>query len=271
VMAAMVAAVIIGGIKSIARVTSRLVPLMAAIYLTCGLFIIVVEFNNVLPALRAIITGAFSPDAAYGGMLGVLIQGFRRAAFSNEAGIGSAAIAHSCVRTREPITEGLVALWEPFVDTVVICTMTAVVIVITGMYQVEGVGDGVQLTSMAYSSVLTWFPYVLAVAVFMFAFSTMLAWSYYGEKSAAYLFGESRGVSLGYKLMFCAFIVIGASSNLGAVMDFSDAMIFVMALPNLIGVYLLAPVVKRELDSYFTRVRSGEIRSYRMRPLTDTP
>ena len=262
-MAILVAVVIIGGIKSIARVTSRLVPLMAIIYLLCGIYIIIADFQSVGPAFRAIFDGAFTSEAGYGGLIGVLIQGFRRAAFSNEAGIGSAAIAHSAVRTKEPVSEGLVALWEPFIDTVVICTMTAVVIVITGMCQVEGVGDGVQLTSMAFASVITWFPYLLAVAVFMFAFSTMLAWSYYGEKSAGYLFGESRAVSLGYKLVFCGFIVIGAASNLGAVVDFSDAMIFVMALPNLIGVYLLAPVIKRELNCYMSRVRSGEIRSYR--------
>ena len=267
VMAVLVAGVIIGGIQSIAKVTSKLVPIMAILYLSCGVYIIIADFQNVGPAFRAIVDGAFTPEAGYGGLIGVLIQGFRRAAFSNEAGIGSAAIAHSAVRTKEPITEGLVALWEPFIDTVVICTMTAVVIVITGMYQVEGVGDGVQLTSMAFASVIGWFPYLLAVAVFMFAFSTMLAWSYYGEKSACYLFGETRAVSLSFKLVFCTFVVIGAASNLAAVVDFSDAMIFVMALPNLIGVYLLSPVIKRELNSYMARVRSGEIRSYRANPL----
>jgi alanine or glycine:cation symporter, AGCS family len=151
---------------------------------------------------------------------------------------------------------------------VVICTLTALVIVITGMYQVEGVGDGVRLTSMAYASVLSWFPYLLAVSVFLFAFSTMLAWSYYGEKAACYLFGESRTVSLGYKLLFCLFVVIGASSNLGVVMDFSDAMILVMSVPNLIGIYLLAPVIKRELNQYLGRVRSGEARNYRRHPAT---
>jgi AGCS family alanine or glycine:cation symporter len=147
--------------------------------------------------------------------------------------------------------------------------MTAVVIVITGMYQQDGVGDGVALTSMAYASVLPWFPYLLTAAVFMFAFSTMLAWSYYGEKSACYLFGESRRVAIGYKLVFCVFVVVGAASNMAAVVEFSDSMIFVMALPNVIGLYLLAPVVKRELDSYRARVRSGEIRNYRKRPVAE--
>ncbi|HPF73111.1 MAG TPA: alanine/glycine:cation symporter family protein [Xanthomonadaceae bacterium] len=263
VLAVMVASVIIGGIQSIARVTSKLVPFMAILYLACGIYIILADIGNVGAAFGEIISGAFTPEAGYGGLIGVLIQGFRRAAFSNEAGIGSASIAHSAVKTKEPITEGLVALWEPFIDTVVICTMTALVIIITGMYQQQGVGDGVQLTSMAYSSVLSWFPYLLTIAVFLFAFSTMLSWSYYGEKSACYLFGESNGVKLGYKLVFCLFIIVGSSANLGAVTDFSDAMIFVMALPNIIGLYLLAPVVKRELGSYFARVKSGEIKSYR--------
>lgn len=269
VMAVMVAFVILGGIKSIARVTSKLVPFMATLYVACGLWIIFADIGFAGQALQSIISGAFTPEAGYGGVVGVLIQGFRRAAFSNEAGVGSAAIAHSAVRTKEPVTEGLVALWEPFIDTVVICTMTALVIVITGAYQQSGVGDGVALTSMAYSSVLPWFPYLLTVAVFMFAFSTMLAWSYYGEKSACYLFGESKKVAIAYKLLFCVFIVIGAASNLSAVVDFSDAMIFVMALPNVIGLYLLAPVVKRELGSYLARVNSGEIRNYRERPLTE--
>lgn len=263
VMALMVGAVIIGGIKSIAKVTDKLVPFMALLYLGCGLYIIFVDFANVPAAFAEIWSGAFSPNAALGGVVGVLIVGFQRAAFSNEAGIGSAAIAHSAVRTREPISEGLVALWEPFIDTVVICTMTAVIIVLTGVYKGTDAANGVELTSNAYSSVLTWFPYLLSLAVFLFAFSTMLAWSYYGEKAACYLFGESKAVSIGFKIVFCTFVVIGAASNLGAVVDFSDAMIFVMALPNVIGLYLLAPVVKRELDSYLARVKSGEIKSYR--------
>ncbi|MDQ3494549.1 MAG: alanine:cation symporter family protein [Pseudomonadota bacterium] len=267
VMAALVAVVIIGGLKSIARVTGKLVPLMAALYFLCSVYILGANLGSIGPAFAAIVNGAFTPEAGYGGFIGVLIQGFRRAAFSNEAGVGSAAIAHSATRTNEPVSEGLVALWEPFIDTVVICTLTALVIVITGMYQVEGVGNGVELTSMAYASVLAWFPYLLAVSVFLFAFSTMLAWSYYGEKSACYLFGESRAVSLGYKLLFCVFVVIGASANLAVVVDFSDAMILVMSVPNLIGVYLLAPVVRRELASYMARVRSGEVRNYRRQPV----
>jgi AGCS family alanine or glycine:cation symporter len=258
-MAILVGLVIIGGIKSIARVTSRVVPFMAAIYLAAGMYILLVHAGDIPKAFGLILAGAFTSEAGLGGLIGVLIVGFQRAAFSNEAGIGSAAIAHSAVRTKEPITEGLVALWEPFIDTVVICTMTALVIIITGMY-VEGGRDGVQLTSDAFASVLSWFPYILALAVFLFAFSTMLAWSYYGEKSACYLLGESERVRLGYKLVFCTFIIIGAAANLGIVLDFSDAMIFIMALPNIIGLYLLAPVVRRELDSYLARLKSGEIK-----------
>ena len=247
--------------------TGKLVPVMAVLHPAYSLYILCTNVGNIGPAFAAIVSGAFTPEAGYGGFIGVLIQGFRRAAFSNEAGVGSAAIAHSASRTNEPASEGLVALWEPFIDTVVICTLTALVIVITGMYQAEGVGDGVQLTSMAYASVLAWFPYLLAVSVFLFAFSTMLAWSYYGERAVCYLFGESRAVSLGYKLLFCIFVVIGASANLGVVVDFSDAMILAMSVPNLIGVYLLAPVVRRELASYMSRVRNGEVRNFRRQPV----
>jgi AGCS family alanine or glycine:cation symporter len=261
-MAFLLGLVIIGGIRSIARVAGVLVPVMAVVYLTASVFVLIVHYADIPAALALIVKGAFSPEATYGGIIGVLIVGFQRAAFSNEAGIGSAAIAHSAVRTKHPVTEGLVALWEPFIDTVVICTMTALVIVVTGLYQQTGV-EGVKLTSQAYESVIGWFPYVLALAVFMFAFSTMLAWSYYGEKSACYLFGESEKVRLGYRLMFLVFVVIGAAINLGIVIDFSDAMIFVMSVPNIIGLYLLAPVVRRELDEYLAKLRSGEIRSRR--------
>lgn len=259
VMASLVGLVIIGGIKSIARVTGKLVPLMAVIYLTAGLFVLITHIGHIPAAFAAIIDGAFSPQAAYGGIIGVLIVGFQRAAFSNEAGIGSAAIAHSAVKTKEPITEGLVALWEPFIDTVVICTMTALVIIITDQY-VDAAGlTGVQLTSNAFASVVSWFPYVLSVAVFLFAYSTMLSWSYYGLKATTYLFGESRSVEVIYKLMFLGFVVLGCSINLSAVVDFSDAMIFIMSVPNVIGLYLLAPVIRRELNHYMARLDSGEI------------
>jgi alanine or glycine:cation symporter, AGCS family len=263
VMAALTGVVIIGGIKSIARVTDKLVPVMAALYVIASLTIIALNWQQVDDAFLAIFRDAFSPEGVTGGVIGVLIIGFRRAAFSNEAGIGSAAIAHSAVRTKEPVTEGLVALWEPFIDTVVICTMTALVIVITGYAQDPQGMSGVQLASNAYQSAFSWFPYVLSVAVFLFAYSTMISWSYYGLKATTYLFGENKIVETLYKLGFLGFTVIGCTMNLGAVTDLSDAMIFIMALPNVIGIYLLAPVVKRELDSYWRRLNAGEIKRFR--------
>ena len=266
VMAILVGAVIIGGITSIAKVTDKLVPTMAAFYVGVSLTIIAINFDRVDDAFLAIWNGAFSPVGVQGGIVGVLIAGFRRATFSNEAGVGSAAIAHSAVRTREPITEGLVALWEPFIDTVVICTMTALVIVITGFAENTGGLNGVQLASSAYASVYSWFPILLAIAVFLFAFSTMVSWSYYGLKATTYLFGERRSVELIYKFVYLCLTVVGCTMQLSAVTDLADAMIFIMAVPNVIGLYLLAPLVKRELDSYFLRLRAGEIKSYRIAP-----
>ena len=262
IVAILVGAVIIGGIKSIAKVTEKVVPFMAIIYCTAAVIIILVNITEVPAAIGAIIGGAFSPEGVAGGAIGALIQGFRRAAFSNEAGVGSASIAHSAVRTKEPITEGLVALHEPFIDTVVICTMTALVIVITGTYTAGGGMSGVELTSSAFESAFSWFPYILAVAVILFAFSTMLSWSYYGAKCWTYLFGENRTADLVFKLIFCIFVVIGASMNLGPVVDFSDAAIFAMAIVNIVALYILFPVVKRDLESYWTRLRSGEIRKF---------
>ena len=265
IIALIVGAVIIGGIKSIARVTEKIVPFMALLYCGAGLVIILVNITAVPAAFAAIIGGAFTGEGVAGGVVGAMIQGFRRATFSNEAGIGSASIAHSAVRTKEPITEGLVALHEPFIDTVVICTMTALVIVITGAYANAPAGmGGVELTSAAFESAFSWFPYVLALAVILFAFSTMLSWSYYGAKSWTYLFGENRTMDLVFKLIFCTFIVIGASMSLGPVVDFSDSAIFAMAIANIIGLYMLFPLVKRDLDSYWSRLQTGEIKKYRL-------
>jgi len=263
IIAVVVGMVIIGGIKSIARVTEKIVPIMAVIYCGAALIIILMNFTQIPAAFAAIFIGAFSPEGVAGGAIGALIQGFRRAAFSNEAGIGSASIAHSAVRTKEPITEGLVALHEPFIDTVVICTMTALVIVITGTYTAGGDMSGVELTSTAFASAFSWFPYILALAVILFAFSTMISWSYYGAKCWTYLFGESRTMDLLFKLIFCIFVVIGASMNLGPVVDFSDSAIFAMAIANIIGLYILFPVVKRELESYWSRLQQGQIKRYR--------
>ena len=259
VLAILVGAVIIGGIKSIARVTDKIVPFMAIFYVVACLTVVFANFSSVPGAVADIFTQAFSPEAGFGGLVGVLIQGFRRAAFSNEAGLGSAAIAHSAVKTREPATEGHVAVLEPFVDTVVICTMTAVAIVITGTYADESSAPGVETTSAAFETVVSWFPIVLAIAVILFAYSTMLAWSYYGLKAATYLFGESMVVDRTWKLVFCLFVIIGASSTLDAVIGFSDSMIFLMALPNIVGLYITAGVVKREIFGYRERLADGEI------------
>lgn len=261
IMAAVVGLVIIGGLKSIARVTEKIVPFMGVLYVLAAVVIIAMNFDQIGAAFHQIIDGAFTGEGIAGGMVGALIQGFKRAAFSNEAGIGSAAIAHSAVRTKEPVTEGFVGLLEPFVDTVVVCTMTALVIVITGALGTEGV-SGVALTSLAFESVNGWFPYILALAVILFAFSTMISWSYYGLKAWTYLFGETKGSALVFKLLFCVFVVIGSSMSLGPVIDFSDSMIFAMGIFNIIGLYLLMPVVKRELTGYMRRVKSGEIRQY---------
>jgi len=259
VLAILVGAVIIGGIKSIARVTDKIVPFMAIFYVVACLTVVFANLSSVPGAVADIFTQAFSPEAGFGGLVGVLIQGFRRAAFSNEAGLGSAAIAHSAVKTREPATEGHVAVLEPFVDTVVICTMTAVAIVITGTYADESSAPGVETTSAAFETVVSWFPIVLAIAVILFAYSTMLAWSYYGLKAATYLFGESMVVDRTWKLVFCLFVIIGASSTLDAVIGFSDSMIFLMALPNIVGLYLMAGVVKHEIFNYRKRLAEGEI------------
>jgi AGCS family alanine or glycine:cation symporter len=258
IMAVMVGMVIIGGIRSIAKVTAKLVPFMCAIYVTAAIIILIGHADQIPAAFGAIIDGAFSPEGVGGGIVGVLIQGIRRAAFSNEAGIGSAPIAHAAVKTNEPVTEGLVALLEPFIDTVIICTMTALVIVITGMYKQPDL-DGISMTSAAFGDVITWFPVLLSIAVVLFAFSTQITWSYYGLKAWTYLLGDSRSSELTYKLIFCTFTVIGATFGLGAVVNFSDAAMFAMSLPNLIGVYMLAPVARRELNSFLERIKQGKV------------
>ena len=280
VLAGITFAVIVGGLKSIARVTEKVVPFMGIFYVLVSIFILILNADQIVWAFGQIFQGAFTGLGVAGGFTGALIQGFRRAAFSNEAGIGSAAIAHSAVRTKEPVTEGYVALLEPFIDTVVICTMTALVIVITGVLnqdpetglyiwnaelgriQTDGAVSGVALTSAAYARAFPWFPILLMIAVVLFAFSTMISWSYYGLKAWTYLFGEGKTKENAFKIIFCLFIIIGASANLGPVIDFSDAMLFSMAIVNIIALYLLMPIVKAELNSYVKRLRSGEIKKY---------
>ena len=262
ILASLVGVVIIGGIKSIANVTEKIVPLMALLYVGTALVIILINISEVGNVFVLIFNGAFAPDAAFGGVIGVLIQGFRRAAFSNEAGVGSAAIAHSAAKTKEPVSEGIVSLLEPFIDTVVICTMTALVIIFTGMYNVEGL-EGAQMTSNAFGSVFSWFPYLLVIAIFLFAFSTMISWSYYGLKSWEFLFGKSKFSEYSYKSIFLLFIIVGSSVKLGAVLDFSDMMILAMAFPNIIGLLILSKEVKIDLNSYLKRLKSGEIKKYK--------
>lgn len=253
IMAFLVALVIIGGIVSIARVTSRIVPFMCVLYVVAAIVILVKNAAEIPHAIQLIFKGAFVPQAVAGGFVGVLIQGFKRAAFSNEAGIGSAPIAHAAVKTEDPASEGIVALLEPFIDTVVVCTMTAVVIVITGNYANPDL-DGVQLTSNAFGTVIDWFPLVLSVAVVLFAFSTMISWSYYGMQAWVYLFGRGTFKELSFKLLFCVFVVIGAAMSLQNVVDLSDAMIFAMCFPNVIGLYLLTPKVRMEVNSYLAKL-----------------
>jgi AGCS family alanine or glycine:cation symporter len=258
VTAVLVGVVIIGGINSIAKVTEKIVPIMAGIYILGCLTVIFINIENILPALNAIYVGAFNPTALKGGIIGVLIVGFQRAAFSNEAGVGSAAIAHSAAKTNHPPSEGFVALLEPFIDTVVVCTLTALVLIFTGMHEVEGMA-GAQLTSDAFGSVVSWFPYVLTAAVFLFAFSTMISWSYYGMRAWTYLFGKSKRSEIIYKVMFLIFVVIGASVSLGAVLDFSDMMILAMSFPNIIGLYIMSGEVRSDLRAYLKKLKAGEL------------
>ena len=261
VLAITVGAVIIGGIRSIAATTSKLVPFMAVLYtLTAGL-ILIINYARLPGAVVAIWNGAFSPPGVSGGMLGVMILGFRRAVFSNEAGLGSAAIAHSSAQTDRPVSEGYVALLEPFIDTMVICTMTALVIITTVYDPAMATGQvsGIELTTQAFASTLPWTPVPLSVAAILFAFSTIITWSYYGMKAVTYLVGENRLAEHAFKLFFLAFVVLGSSVQLGAVVDLSDALVFVVAIPNILGLYLLAPIVRKQLMDYDRHTPAGSI------------
>ncbi len=265
ILAVIVGLVVIGGIKGIAKVTSKLIPFMTLTYVIGALLVIVMNAERVPWAISAILTEAFNPSAMSGGMLGIMILGFQRAAFSNEAGIGSAAIAHATVKTQEPVTEGYVGLMEPFIDTVIICTLTALVI-LTTVYEPAMANQGIQgiaLTSKAFSSTLSWSVIPLSFIAILFAFSTILSWSYYGLKGWTYIVGESAWAENIFKIFFCIFIALGCTINLTAVLDFSDAVIFVVALPNILGLYILAPVIKSELANYQKRLKSGEIKNFK--------
>ncbi|MCG6868392.1 MAG: alanine:cation symporter family protein [Gammaproteobacteria bacterium] len=264
IMAFAVGVVIIGGLRRIAHTAEAVVPAMVAIYLGAAIWIIGSHAVEIPRALKLIVTEAFVPTAVTGGFVGVIVQGFRRAAFSSEAGIGSAAIAHSAASVKYPVRQGMVALYEPFIDTVIICTITALVIILTGVYAQPEYADliarneGAALTSEAFGSVLSWFPLVLSVAVILFAYSTMISWSYYGERCWTYVFGER--FSIVYRLMFIAFVVIASITSAGYILDFSDLMLLGMAFPNFLGLYLLQGKVRQALDEYMAKLRTGEFR-----------
>ena len=257
ILVALVGLVILGGIERIGNVAGILVPAMAVIYTVACVWVMLVKFTDIPSAIMTIITTAFNPQAVAGGAIGAIIIGFQRAVFSNEAGIGSAAIAHSAARTDESVREGIVALLEPFLDTMFICNMTAMVIVLTGVYADPGSADldGARLSAASFETIIGWFPYVIAVAGFLFAVSTMITWSYYGQLAWAYMFGD-KSVNI-YKVLFLAFGFLGTVINLDLVLEFSDVVLLAMSLPNLLGCFLLSGVIAKELDNYMSRLKSG--------------
>ncbi len=266
VMAVLTGLVIIGGIKRIALTAEKIVPAMCGIYLLACLTVLFMNISEIPDAFRTIIYSAFNPGAAWGGFIGVLVIGFKRAAFSNEAGVGSAAIAHSAARTDHPVREGIVALLEPFIDTIIVCTMTGLVIVITGHYEggseaemakpFADASNGAGLTSAVFKSEIFWFPYILSAAVVLFAFSTMISWSYYGERCWAWLFGD--GSSMVYRWLFLLMVFLGSIITSTNVLDFGDLMILGMAFPNVLGLYFLAGGVKSDLNDYLDKLKKGE-------------
>ena len=267
IMCSLVAIVILGGIKSIGRVTRLLVPGMAGLYLLAGLSIIALNAGAIPDAIASVFSGAFGFEAAGGGLVGAIINGIQRATYSSEAGVGSAAIAHAAVKTDDPLTEGYVALLEPFIDTVVVCTITALVILVTGVYEPylyvpSSQIVGIELTSAAFEQTFAWYPYVLLISVILFAFSTLMSWAYYGAQAAAYLFGATRMVDVTFKIILCALLSTGAAVSLSAIIDFIDAMLFAMCIPNIIALYLLLPELRRALEVQDARLtRSGKAAS----------
>ena len=271
IMTVLVGIVIIGGIKRIAQTAEKIVPLMCGVYIAACLFILFKHFSAIPAAFATIVDSALHPGAAWGGFIGVLVTGFKRAAFSNEAGVGSAAIAHSAARTEFPVREGIVALLEPFIDTILVCTMTGLVIVITGHYEGGTAGaiaapfaeanNGAGLTSTVFGSEVSWFPYILSVAVVLFAFSTMISWSYYGERCWAWLFGD--GSSMLYRFLFLAMVFLGSIVTSTNILDFGDLMILGMAFPNILGLYFLSSGVRRDLVSYLDKLKRGEFKAYK--------
>ena len=267
ILAIGVGVVIIGGIKRSGAATSKIVPFMCGIYVLASIFIILTHISQVPETIRLIFTMAFTKNAYYGGFFGVLVMGVRRAAFSNEAGLGSAAIAHAAAKTEEPVREGIVGMIGPFIDTIVVCSMTAMVVIITGMWNDPSIPQsaGVTLTTEAFGSVIGWFPYILTLCIGLFAYSTMISWCYYGERGWIYLLDHIGEEGYGlktvvlFRMIFVVFIVVGAVSKLSDVLDFSDAMIFSMAFPNIVGSIILAPKVLKKVRDYWERYQSGEM------------
>lgn len=255
-LASVVGLVIIGGIKSIAKVTSRIVPLMCGVYLLATVVILITHVGAIPSAVAAIFRGAFVPEGVVGGVVGVFVIGMRRAVYSTEAGTGLSTIVHAAAKTREPVSQGLAALLEPFVDTVIVCTMTALVIIVTGAHEIDGLND-IQMTSAAFGSVISWFPYVLAACVLMFAVSTIISWSYYMSRVWSFLFGYTRFSQYSFRFLFCMAVIPGGVFSVKQVIDLIDCFVFLITIPNIVGLYFLAPTIKRDLTTYLSKVKSS--------------
>ena len=265
ILAILVGVVIIGGIERIGQTTEKIVPTMVVLYVGASLFVILTNLDKLGGVLASIMSEAFSPNAIYGGLIGVLVTGIKRAVFSNEGGVGSASIAHSAAKTDEPVREGIVAMVGPFIDTIIVCFMTASVILITKdtnpLYQVGGGINGVELTSAAFGSVISWFPIILSIVVFLFSYSTMISWYYYGNKGWKYLFGDTT-IPV-YQTLYLGCTVLGAIASLGNVMDFSDLMILSCAVPNIIGALFLLPKLRVHLNDYWTRYQARKFQTFK--------
>ena len=265
ILAILVGVVIIGGIERIGQTTEKIVPTMVVLYVGASLFVILTNLDKLGGVVASIMSEAFSPNAIYGGLIGVLVTGIKRAVFSNEGGVGSASIAHSAAKTDEPVREGIVAMVGPFIDTIIVCFMTASVILITKdtnpLYQVGGGINGVELTSAAFGSVISWFPIILSIVVFLFSYSTMISWYYYGNKGWKYLFGDTT-IPV-YQTLYLGCTVLGAIASLGNVMDFSDLMILSCAVPNIIGALFLLPKLRVHLNDYWTRYQTGKFQTFK--------
>lgn len=255
-LASVVGLVIIGGIKSIAKVTGRIVPLMCGIYLLATVVILIMHADAIPNAIAAIFRGAFVPEGVVGGVVGVFVIGMRRAVYSTEAGTGLSTVAHAAAKTREPVSQGLASLLEPFVDTVIVCTMTALVIIVTGAHEIDGLND-IQMTSAAFGSVISWFPYVLAVCVLLFAVSTIISWSYYMSRVWSFLFGYTPFSQYSFRVVFCIAVIPGGVFSVQQVIDLIDCFVFLITIPNVIGLYFLAPTIKRDLTAYLSKVKSS--------------